>query len=112
MDLGALLNGLLGGIGGAFVSLFNALVQAVVNLITWLIAQIPHLPLWPGPSASVALSLVLSYLANALTAWNFYVCLNLAIVLGFTYLGLRGVAAAWHVIRWLLTKLPFIGGAE
>lgn len=112
-DPTGVLTSLLGGIGNLFVSFFSYLLNEVNQLLNWLVSLIPPLPSWPGPSIEFASAYVLNYIAPELYAWNYYIALNLALVIFFTALGAESGLAAFKFIRWLLTHLPFgLGGGE
>lgn len=118
-DPTGVLTSLLGGIGNLFVSFLQYLLAEVVKLVNWLVSLLPPLPSWPSgaPSISTALAWVLdpthTPLIPMMYAWNYYIMLNLAVVLLFIALGAEAASAAWHFIRWLLTHLPFgLGGGE
>jgi len=116
------LTSLLGGIGNLFVSLFSYLLNEVNQLLNWLVSLIPPLPiysnLWPSIGTAItnvlgANSALVGSVAQIMYAWNYYIALNLAIVMLFTALGAESVLAAWKFVRWLLTHLPFgLGGGE
>jgi hypothetical protein len=115
VDLGGFLSSLLSGLANVFIGFVSYLLNEVNNLINWLVSLIPPLPSWPSgaPSIASAVSFVLNLLAPYMYAWNYYVALNLAIVLFVTMLGAEATLAAWHFVRWLLTHLPFgLGGGE
>jgi len=112
-DPTGVLTSLLGGIGNLFVSFFSYLLNEVNQFIDWLVSLIPPLPVWPGPSIEAASAFVLNFLAPYLYAWNYYVALNLMLVLLFTALTAEAGLATWKFIRWLFTHLPFgLGGGE
>lgn len=114
-DPTGVLTSLLGGIGNLFVSFFSYLLNEVNSFLDWLVSLIPPLPIYNAawPSISSAISYVLNYFAPIIYAWNYYVALNLAIVMFFTALGAESGLAAWKFIRWLFTHLPFgLGGGE
>lgn len=113
-DPTGVLTSLLGGIGNLFISFFAYLLGEVNSLIDWLISLLPQLPIWQSayPSVNAAISYVLSTLAPMFAAWNYYVCLNLWIVLLFTAITTEGALAVWKVIRWILTHIPLVGGGE
>lgn len=84
-----------------------------MGLITWVLSIIPGLPIWPGPDAGNALTFVLNELAQGILAWNHYVALNLLVVLAtYVILPAEITSAVWKGVRWLLTHLPWVGGAE
>lgn len=113
---------LLGGLGNLAVSFFSYLLSEVNQLLNWLVSLIPPLPIYSAawPSISSAISFVLDGngssfigLAPLLYAWNYYVAMNLIIVMFFTAMGGEAGLATWKFIRWLLTHLPFgLGGGE
>ena len=121
-DPTGVLTSLLGGIGNLFVSFFGYLLSEVNNLLNWLVSLIPPLPIYNAgwPSISTAITNVLGAnnqfvgsVAQILYAWNYYIALNLIIVMLFTAIGAESVLAAWKFVRWLLTHLPFgLGGGE
>jgi hypothetical protein len=112
-DPTGVLTSLLSGIGNLFVSFFSYLLNEVNQLLNWLVSLIPPLPVWPGPSIELASATVLNFLAPMMYAWNYYIALNLMLVLFFTALGTEAALAAWKFIRWLFTHLPFgLGGGE
>lgn len=112
-DPTGVLTSLLGGIGNLFVSFYQYILNEVNQFLNWLVSLIPALPIWPGPSISGAISYVMNILAPMLYAWNYYIALNLMIVLFFTALTTEAGLATWKFIRWLFTHLPFgLGGGE
>jgi hypothetical protein len=112
-DPTGVLTSLLGGIGNLFVSFFSYLLNEVNQFLDWLVSLIPPLPTWPGPDIGTAVAFVLNYLAPYMYAWNYYIALNLMLVLLFTALGTESALATWKFIRWLFTHLPFgLGGGE
>jgi len=121
-DPTGVLTSLLGGIGNLFVSFFSYLLNEVNQLLNWLVSLIPPLPiysnLWPSIGTAItnvlgANSALVGSVAQIMYAWNYYIALNLAIVMLFTALGAESVLAAWKFVRWLLTHLPFgLGGGE
>lgn len=112
-DPTGVLTSLLGGIGNLFTSFFAYLLSEVNQLINWIVSLIPPLPVWPGPSIGTASATVLNTLAPYLYAWNYYIALNLLMVLFFSALGTESVLASFKFIRWLLTHLPLgLGGGE
>jgi hypothetical protein len=112
-DPTGVLTSLLGGIGNIFISLYQYLLSEVNQFLNWLVSLIPPLPIWPGPSISASISFVMNILAPMLYAWNYYIALNLMIVLFFTALTAEAGLATWKFIRWLFTHLPFgLGGGE
>lgn len=119
VDLGSVLSSILSGLGNIFVGFLQYLLSEVLKLVNWIVSLIPALPSWPSgaPSPGTALAWVLdpahTPLVPMMYAWNYYVMLNLAIVLLFVALSAESLAAAWKFIRWLLTHLPFgLGGGE
>lgn len=112
-DPTGVLTSLLGGIGNLFVSFYQYILNEVNQFLNWLVSLIPALPIWPGPSIASAISYVMNILAPMLYAWNYYIALNLMIVLFFTALTTEAGLATWKFIRWLFTHLPFgLGGGE
>lgn len=112
-DPTGVLTSLLGGIGNIFISLYQYLLNEVNQFLDWLVSLIPALPIWPGPSIAGAIAFVMNILAPMLYAWNYYIALNLMIVLFFTALTAEAGLATWKFIRWLFTHLPFgLGGGE
>lgn len=119
LDPTSVLTSLLGGLGNLAVGFLQYLLSEVLTLVNWIISLLPPLPSWPSgaPSPGTALAWVLdpshTPLVPMMYAWNYYIMLNLAIVLLFVALGAEAASAAWHFIRWLLTHLPFgLGGGE
>ena len=121
-DPTGVLTSLLGGIGNLFVSFFQYLLNEANSFLDWLVSLIPPLPIYNAawPSISSAITFLLNGngstwagFAPILYAWNYYVAMNLAIVMFFTAIGAESVLGAWKFIRWLLTHLPFgFGGGE
>ena len=114
-DPTGVLTSLLGGIGNLFISFFSYLINEANSFLDWLVSLIPPLPIYNAawPSISGAISFLLGYFAPMLYAWNYYVALNLALVMFFTAIGAESVLGAWKFVRWLLTHLPFgFGGGE
>jgi len=114
-DPTGVLTSLLGGIGNLFTSFFSYLLNEVNQFLNWLVSLIPPLPLYNAawPSIATAISTITTYFAPLINAWNYYVALNLAIVMLFTALTAEAGLATWKFIRWLFTHLPFgLGGGE
>lgn len=114
-DPTGVLTSLLGGIGNLFVGFFSYLLSEVNQFLNWLVSLIPPLPVYNAawPSISTAIGTILAYFSPMINAWNYYVALNLTIVMFFTALAAESVLAAWKFIRWLFTHLPFgLGGGE
>jgi hypothetical protein len=110
IDFGSFLGGLLSGLWDLVRNVFGYIIGQVVALVTWILALLPHLPIWPGPSISTAVSQFMSFAAEPMVTWNYYVALNLYLVLAFTALTAEAASAAFKAIRWLIAKLPWVGG--
>lgn len=104
------LGGLLSGLGNVFINFLSWLWSQAVGVINWLIGLIPHLPLWPGPSTYPAISYLLSELTYQLNTWNYYIAINLWIVLWATAITFEALGAAFKALRWAISHLPFVGG--
>ena len=118
-DPTGVLTSLLGGIGNLFVSFFSYLLNEVNAFINWLVSLLPQLPAWPGPNLATIVSDILGFnlggtlsVGYQLETWNYYICVNLDIVLFFLVLTAEGALVVWKFIRWILTHIPLIGGGE
>lgn len=109
-SIGDIVGGLLSGLGNLFMQLLNWLWQQAVSLITWLMSLIPHLPIWPGPNTNTAISYVLQQCTYQLNTWNYYICVNLWIVLWMTSIVAESAASVFKALRWALSHLPWVGG--
>ena len=118
---------------GMINGLENALETGVRNLVGWVWTQVqsflvfvwgllPHQLPWPpgAPTPGDGLMYLLGngtdahpYTAiwSALQAANFYSPVDLAIVLLCLMVGQEVIMGLWKGLRWLLTKLPWVGGA-
>ena len=121
-DPTGILTSLLGGIGNLFISFFAYLLNEVNSFLDWLVSLIPPLPIYNAawPHIADAISFLLSGNGTTwggftpmLSAWNYYIALNLIIVMFFTAMTAEAGLATWKFIRWLFTHLPFgLGGGE
>lgn len=110
-DLGGLINGVVSGISSAIINITNVIVNMVVSLVSWLLQQIPQLPIWPGPDAGVELGLVMARLIDDIHAWQYYINLGLALALVPIILTAEIALVAWNVFRKLIAFIPFLNGA-
>ena len=110
------LDSIVAALGNMLLNVLQYLLNEVWQLIQWILSLLPALPVFP--LALSAVSAAFAYLFNnlhfvqILNSWNYYVALNVGLAFAGTALIAEGAASAFHVLRWLLSKLPFIGGAE
>lgn len=108
MDLGAIFNGVVSGISSAVINFTNLIVDLVIKFVTWLLTQIPTLPIWPGPDAGVALSVVIARLAYDIQVWQYYINLGLALLLVPIIVSAELTLVAFNIFRKLIAMIPFL----
>lgn len=109
-DPGAWLGALLSGLGNVIMQAADWLWNEAVALINWLLSLLPALPIWPGPSVGTSIGVVLGDLTYQLNTWNYYICINLMIVLWMTSITAEALGAIFRGLRWAFSHIPWVGG--
>lgn len=88
------------------------IIHAFMTFIGWILSQAPHLPSWPGAALASAVTTVVAALSPGMTAMDYYVPVQLWLVLCGVILTAELSYTVWSGVRWVINHVPFIGGGS